>query len=298
MNIFKFLTNTRVYVAIIFLAITLACIIYGSIPLAIFLGVLMYLGSVEYVQMLKNKGLNPSLTLIGIIEVFLLFSALTGMQRFLLFISAAGTIAAFLTVMFREKPMINDVSATILGFMYGGVLPVHIYLLRELNDKGFNLFHYHFSDGLGYIIFIFFVITLTDVGAYYVGSNFGKTPLNKILSPKKTVEGAVGGAFFAIISALAVGYIIKLNIIHSLIAGILLTAAAQLGDLAESMMKRDAGVKDSGATLPGHGGFLDRADSYIFTGAVAYYYFNYCVINVLSREEIIQSIKGMFVHAF
>ena len=101
----------------------------------------------------------------------------------------------------------------------------------------------------------------------------------EVISPKKTIEGAIGGAFFAILSAVIVGYIVHLELWQSLLAGVVITLAAQFGDLFESMLKRDAGTKDSSNILPGHGGFLDRADSYVFTVAVTYYFFYYIVVN-------------------
>ena len=122
-----------------------------------------------------------------------------------------------------------------------------------------------------------------------------------VVSPKKTVEGALGGTFLAVLSALVVGYFINLPWYHALIAGLLVTVFAQLGDLSESLLKRDAGVKDSGSSLPGHGGFLDRTDSYIFTIPVLFYYLKYFVAsNELVSDFIhfatrtFDAIKGFF----
>lgn len=96
---------------------------------------------------------------------------------------------------------------------------------------------------------------MTDVGGYVFGSKFGKHPLAPVVSPKKTIEGSIGGSLLAILTALLIGWIIHIEWYQSLIAGLLITTFAQLGDLAESLIKRDAGVKDSGNSLPGHGGF-------------------------------------------
>jgi phosphatidate cytidylyltransferase len=162
---------------------------------------------------------------------------------------------------------------------YGGFLPSHLLFLRNLDVNGMNFLGIHVNDGFGYVLLLFFVISVTDIGAYYTGMKFGKTPLFPAISPKKTVEGSIGGTIFALIFAIGIGYLIKITLIQSIIAGIIITMAAQFGDLAESMLKRDAGTKDSADLLPGHGGILDRADSYIFTVAIAYYYFYYFVVS-------------------
>ena len=141
------------------------------------------------------------------------------------------------------------------------------------------LYGKHIDPGIGYIVLMFVVISVCDIAAFYVGTKLGKTPLWPEVSPKKTVEGAVGGTIASILGAVIVGHFIDLSLVHSIISGFILSLAAQFGDLAESMIKRDAGFKDSGDLLPGHGGMLDRADSYVFTGAVAYYYFSIFVNN-------------------
>jgi phosphatidate cytidylyltransferase len=288
-NIIKFFSNPRVWVATIFLSITLVSIIIGKLALALFLAVLIYLGSKEYVTLARAKGLNPSLKIILIVDFFLIFFAtLQSFDRssqfikhydFLGLVVTFGVIATFIKMLFRgAKATLNDTAATILGFMYGGWLPMHIILLRNLYKSGIYLFHWHVREGLGYIVLIFFVISLSDIAAYYVGKTFGKNKLWPEISPNKTKEGALAGAVGGILGAVLVGHFIEISLFHSLVSGLLLSIAAQYGDLAESMMKRDAGVKDSGTLLPGHGGVLDRADSYIFTGAVAYYYFSLFVI--------------------
>jgi len=275
MNIFKFFTNTRVYVATIFLSICLFALIHGGFPLAVFLAVLIYFGTIELVNMTKAKGMNPPLNLILFVEVLIIFLATLRQYNLIFATLSISTIAILLTILFRgAKANMNDVGASFLSILYGGILPVHIIFLRNIEGQPFSLFGKPFDPGIGYIVLMFVVISLCDIAAYYVGTKFGKTPLWKEISPKKTVEGAVGGTVASVLGAVLVGYFIDLPIYHSIISGLLLSLAAQFGDLTESMFKRDAGVKDSGNLLPGHGGFLDRADSYILTGAVAYYYFS------------------------
>ena len=277
---FKFFTKTRVYVATIFLIICLISLIYGGFPLAIFLAVLIYFGQAELINMMKAKGMNPPLGLILFIDAVLVLCAALKLYNYFVPVLALSTIVIILVILFRgAKATISDIGASFLAVLYGGFLPMHIIFLRDIKGPDILLFGRHIDLGIGYIVLMFVVISLCDIAAFYVGTKLGKTPLWPEVSPKKTIEGAVGGTAAGVLGAIIVGHFIDLSIIHSVISGLLLSFAAQFGDLSESMIKRDAGFKDSGNLLPGHGGMLDRADSYIFTGAVAYYYFSFFVNN-------------------
>jgi phosphatidate cytidylyltransferase len=124
------------------------------------------------------------------------------------------------------------------------------------------------------IFFLLLVVWLNDAGAYYVGRNFGKTKMSPRVSPKKTVEGLIGGLVVAMITAAVVHFAFfpEFPLPHAMAAALLLALAGVVGDLAESVWKRSAGVKDSGTMIPGHGGFLDRLDSVLFTAPVLYIY--------------------------
>lgn len=282
MNIFSIFNNTtlRVITGIVIGVLVLACVIMGGIPLMLLVAYVAYIGSKEYVTILKNKGFFPFLHLIILADIC--FVILTALKRFDLVpaILTLGTIGAFSLVLWKgRQPYIANVATTILGFIYGGWLPCYIILLRQIDQDSLGLFTVRFNAGLGFLVMLFFTILITDVGAYYFGSKFGKRPLAPVISPKKTIEGCIGGTVMALLTALFIGWLIHIEWYQSLIAGFLITTFAQIGDLAESLIKRDAGVKDSGNSLPGHGGFLDRADSYLFSTPVAYFYFNYFVIN-------------------
>lgn len=275
-NALRLLTGTVVGL------IALWCLIYGGIALLLLVSIVVFLGSKEYVQILENKGFYPSLKVILFSDAAL--AILSYFNRFDLLPIALTlcSISAFLWVVFRgRQPYIANVSTTILGFIYGGWFPLHLLFLRGLNAEnyqGFLKLNIQ-NDGLGYVVFMFVAILLTDVGSYYFGKKFGKHSLASVISPGKTVEGSVGGAFCAVIGALIVGYFIHLDFWNSLILGILCTVFAQLGDLSESLIKRDAGVKDSGNILPGHGGLMDRVDSYVLTIPVVFYYLKYFVVS-------------------
>lgn len=278
-NLFNNLT-LRIITGVIIGVLVLSCVIMGGIPLMLLVTYVAYIGSKEYVDILEKKGFRPFLHLI--IAADICFVILTALKRFDLVpvVLTFGTIGAFSLVLWKgRQPYIANVATTILGFIYGGWLPCYIILLRQINQDTLGFLTVKMSSGLGFLVLLFFTILMTDVGAYFFGSKFGKTPLAPIVSPKKTVEGAIGGSIVAVLTAIFIGWLIQIEWYQALIAGLLITTFAQIGDLAESLIKRDAGVKDSGNSLPGHGGFLDRADSYLFSTPVAYFYFNYFVVS-------------------
>ncbi len=136
-------------------------------------------------------------------------------------------------------------------------------------------------DGRWWLLYLVLVTKMTDIGGFAIGKTFGKTPLAPRISPKKTVEGTLGGVIFATIASVVVTQMaaqaggfpspIQLSLISSILMGILIGGAAQMGDLAESLLKRNAGVKDS-SHLPGLGGILDIMDSMIFTAPIIFLY--------------------------
>lgn len=276
--------------------VSLACLCFGGVPLLLFLLAIVFFGAKEYVKILEPKGFYPSFTVIY--AACIAFSLIIFFHRFDLLpsIVTMATIISFLVILFRgRQPYIANVATTTLGFMYAGWLSSHVLLLRQIGSAGINFFKIQFNDGLFLLIFLFLIVLATDIGAYYFGKRFGKTKLAPVISPKKTVEGAVCGSLLGILVA-ASGFIfhkyLQLSFAQCLISGILITAAAQLGDLSESLLKRDAGVKDSSDILPGHGGILDRADSYIFSIPVAYYYFkNFTLGNNILLDILLDFMK-------
>jgi len=126
--------------------------------------------------------------------------------------------------------------------------------------------------GAKLVFFLLLVVWLGDAGAYYVGRQFGRHPMSPRISPRKTVEGGIGGIAVSILTAIVCHFTFfpQFPLLHAVIAGIVLSVAGVIGDLAESMWKRSAAVKDSGTLIPGHGGFLDRFDSVFFTAPILY----------------------------
>lgn len=148
------------------------------------------------------------------------------------------------------------------SLLYVVGLGAHVVLLRDG------------TRGLAWVLLACAVTWGTDTGAYFAGRRFGKHPFFHSISPKKTAEGAVGGALAGVLAAMLVAALARLSVPWAAAAliGLTVSAAAQAGDLIESLLKREAGVKDSGTLIPGHGGVLDRVDSLLVAVALTFYW--------------------------
>jgi len=168
---------------------------------------------------------------------------------------------------------LRDGAMTLFGVLYLGLTLGTLSMTRLL------------PQGEWLIFFLLLVTWASDTGAYYVGTLYGRHRLAPMISPKKTVEGLVGGLIGAIIVAYAARwwFLPELSSLDCLILATLLTITGLWGDLTESAMKRSVGMKDSGGILPGHGGMLDRLDSLLFTAPVFYYY-----VTMVSRLRVIE----------
>jgi phosphatidate cytidylyltransferase len=169
------------------------------------------------------------------------------------------------------KDSLVSVSATVFGVVYVALLAGCLAGVRMIPDSRFGTSHLSSKA----LTMFFAIVMLTDTGAYYTGRTIGRHKLAPRVSPGKTIEGAVGGFVMAAVA----GYLSKLVFFpeiptaHCLILGAIIGVVGQIGDLAESLLKRGSNVKDSGNLLPGHGGMLDRIDSILFSAPVLYYYF-------------------------
>lgn len=261
---------SRVLVALVGIPIIVALCLIGKIPFLIFVLLLGLLAFYEFSGMMKHKNSYTN-RIIGSISVLLLilneYSNFIDYHIFFLLI----ILALLLSELFRNKSSaINNLGSTLLGIFYIGFFAASILNLREF----YNTSAFTYSQG-GYLILAILVsIWLCDSAAYFIGSAYGLHKLMPRVSPKKSWEGAIAGFIFAVIGMIAAKSLVLdfLTITNAIVIGIIVGLFGQIGDLVESLIKRDANVKDSSAIIPGHGGIFDRFDSLLFTAPIVYLY--------------------------
>ncbi len=314
----------RVFYSVIAGVIIIACIVAGDWGITLGLMAACWFASRELFSLFEAKGYNPARNL-GIVSclAIMLLTQLSGTRFHGAFLTAVF-VMCFVFLIVRGAPWfpywnvlerfdpritgaartgpqmasISDVATTFLGILYTGWLPSFIILLRKFDltspvspegrpyetEMGVA---FRYPDGL-WLTFLYFLSAIaTDIGAYFVGKFFGRRPLIGPLSPRKTIEGAVGGVICAMAVATSIGLLgdYFMPLIgrpvplapwwQCTILGLIVSVTAQVSDLSESMIKRDVGRRDAGELIPGHGGMLDRVDSYLLSGAVAYWYILY-----------------------
>ncbi len=222
----------------------------------------------EFYKLVDKKGI-PSFRLLGILLGILLPLIFAAKKPDLIpFVLTASILILFLKTLTLSSPLTDSIqrlTSTLFGFVYIPLMLSFLILIRGLRN------------GRTLIFYLFVIIWLDDIMAYYIGSLFGKHMLCPEISPKKTLEGAIGGLTGSIIATLVYGALCfnEASVFTLFILGMLIGTFGQLGDLSESVLKRWAGVKDSGSLLPGHGGLLDRIDGLIFSTPIFYYFITF-----------------------
>ena len=237
----------------------------------------------EYAKMMKLRGIpirrrslwvatvltlpaSLPVTYQGMFDMQPLFAGVSWREALL------GLVALYLIGLEVTRPNENSLQAVVFSF-FG-----YLYIPWML---GYTITLRYTPDGvlgLWYLVLPMLAIVGSDIGAYVVGSLFGKPKLAPQLSPNKTLEGSFGGLAFATVAVLVTAYglehfsNLRIDLYDAILFSILVASSAQLGDLFESLIKRWAGVKDAGVFLPGHGGVLDRIDSVLFAVPVTYYF--------------------------
>lgn len=256
----------RVAIGLIGLAILLPSILFGGeIALEIIVGLAMLVGLDEWANMAVPKSRWWATGLLGLVGAGLYGAVLYGPTGSVQAVMVGGALLLLLATLFRRAPVddaANVASRLVLGVAYVAGLMLFIPLLRRLDD------------GLAWVFTMLAITWLGDTGAYFAGRAFGKTRLYEKISPKKTWEGAVGGAVLATVGVFVIRAVAlpQLTIVDCILLGVIVDAFGVVGDLVESMFKRSFGVKDSGWILGGHGGILDRIDALLFTAPVLYLY--------------------------
>lgn len=276
---------SRIVSAIVAIALALGMIVVGGWYFTLFLCLVVYLGQLEYFQLVRAKGIAPAAKTTLVVSQVLMVTTTVNPTLADAIFPVAGSLICFYLLFLPKLATIADISTSILGLFYAGYLPSFWVRLRSLGQAevsnlpfdGFWLDAWqdwqHLPQGLTHLLLAFTCIWAADIGAYVFGKFFGRTRLSEI-SPKKTVEGAIFGVAASTTVAVMGSYYLGWTgwPVTGAVLGLLIGVASLLGDLTESMMKRDAGVKDSGQLIPGHGGILDRADSYVFTAPLVYYF--------------------------
>jgi phosphatidate cytidylyltransferase len=256
----------RIITGVIAAALFIPFVIYGQLPFTILIYAMAAVGLFE---VLKMRGISL-FSVPGIISLLSLFIILmpdswseqiqdiTKYSRIeYLFICAI--LLLIYTVLVKNKFTFDDVGFLLASALYVGI--------------GFHFFIATREEGLAYVVYALVIVWTTDSGAYFIGRKLGRNKLWPEISPKKTIEGFVGGIVVALISAIIFQWIadLEISLIALVIVSIVASIFGQLGDLVESAIKRHYGVKDSGKILPGHGGILDRFDSLLFVLPLLYF---------------------------
>ena len=252
--------GTRVVVGIVLGALAIVIIAHGG---AWFFGMMMLLGLVGLSEFYRLMRRYRPITLAGFVALALVIWA--GWFRSPEAIAgafAAGLLFAFALAAIPgpRQGVTVRIAVTLLGLFYLGMGFGHLELIRRL------------PDGLGLVLMVVFGTWAGDTVAYFTGRYFGATPMAPRLSPKKTWEGFVGGFIGTVLMVVFIGlYYPTVGEFHSLLLGLTIAIAGPIGDLFESLLKRDVEIKDAGRFFPGHGGLLDRFDGLLFAAVASYY---------------------------
>ena len=281
------MSPNRIVSAVIAIALALGMIILGGWYFTIGIGILIVLAQIEYFRLVRAKGIEPAAKTTMVVSQLLLISSTITPNITDAMFCLGGTIVCFYLLFQPKMATIADISSSILGLFYCGYLPTYWVRLRVSLPNTTAITNLPFDGywptswidlkalppALTLTFLVMACIWAADIGAYTMGKSFGRTKLSAI-SPKKTVEGAIFGIVGSLIVAEIGAWYLNFPAwqLSGIILGSLIGVTTLLGDLTESMMKRDAGVKDSGQLIPGHGGILDRTDSYVFTAPLVYYF--------------------------
>ncbi len=266
-------TAQRVLVSIVAIPFMVAASYFGSIYFFLLTAFIATVSFYEFCRFVKNKSIYTN-TWLGILFILLLLINEYFHYLEIYFLILTLTVLLSLFELFRNKgSAIINIGTTLLGILYIGFFADALLGIRELYPR----IEYLYVRGGYLIISILASIWICDSAAFFGGISLGKHKLFPRVSPKKSWEGAVFGFIFAVLTMILAKVIILdfLTWPSVIILGVIIGTIGQIGDLVESLFKRDAGVKDSSALIPGHGGIFDRFDSLLYTAPVILLYFKY-----------------------
>ena len=256
----------RVISGVMAIPIVLGITLYGHPGLFFFLiGSIVLIAAHEYFSMIAKAGVS-GFPVEGLVLSFLLLAVGFFIPQFLLLFGIFIPLTLFVVWCFREKNVhvaLDSISYTLFGILYTAGLGGYFLLIGNL------------EGGRQMIVFILLFIWAGDSAAFYVGRKLGERKLLEVVSPNKTIVGAVANVMGTLIASLLASSLFfnEIPLIHCLIVAFICGIIGQFGDLAESLIKRNCQVKDSGTLIPGHGGVLDRIDSLLYVGPAFYCYY-------------------------
>ena len=268
---------TGVGLAVVFLALT---IVVGPLGALLFATVVLALAGIEYFGKVTEKGYRPAVapgvTAIVVAPLAGYWVGEAGVTMVVAFAFLAGALGFIGASSIESGPMPN-MAITTLGVVWIGVLGAYVGMLLDFSNLSSTLYTDGTPWGTDTLVLLAVGVVANDVGAYFLGSAFGRTPLRGWISPAKSVEGALGGTILTLLVMVIVGLRdlsdTWSSMSHLLMLGIVISLLAPLGDLTESMFKRNLDVKDFGTLIKGHGGVLDRFDGFLFALPGVYYLF-------------------------
>lgn len=246
----------------------------------------LYLAAEEFIQLSKASGAKPLDWVLRVICPACIVFATISYKAFCTWLAVSSIIimCSFVLRSFyglKIEVNLSDVASSFFCVVYVGWLPSHIVLLRFLHSPfHWSVPHLAKDSGLFFALIPLVTTVLNDIASYYFGKIFGRTKLAQSISPNKTIKGSVGGVLCGILVSFLLAFFVAplFNLQFSwwqvLLLAVLCSLLAQLGDLAESLMKRSVGLKDAGQFIEGHGGLMDRFDSHILPYVVSYYFFS------------------------
>ena len=256
--------KTRILTALVGIPIVLLCI-FGPTPLMYLFGFVMMLALNYELANMKGESMQRSFLVFSLFNMAVALGCYTFVTQELgfIFVLINGLVMAE-TVFTYPKVALPEMMYLAFVNIYCTWLPLHMISLRLL------------PQGSWMLMSVFIMVWVCDSGAYFTGYFLGKHKMAPHLSPKKTIEGGVGGVLLTVVAALIIQRFLPIapNMLNAVIVALLVAFGAIVGDLFESYLKRSFGVKDSGNILPGHGGFADRFDSFLMVAPLCFYYFS------------------------
>ena len=252
--------------AILLLVVLLSAIVYASAEILTLIITVIIIGGVwEYNRMVFGNGFLKEKIEMYIFSILIPMVTLFGTGQLLVSVLTFCFMSVFIVFLWSVKESTFDVmlvAKVIFGILYIPLLTSHFIMLRLL------------ENGVYWIFLVLIIAIVGDTAGLYVGKYFGKNKLSVLVSPGKTIEGTIGLVIASVLVSLIFCYFVFPDIsrVHVIIISFVGSIIGQLGDLCESAIKRNYGLKDASSLLPGHGGLLDRMDSLIFTAPFVYYY--------------------------